>query len=143
MKGFISNTFFSYFNYLLAITMMVSPWLFGFVHIGGAALFFPFMFGWHQLLMAIFSKAKGGMVGIFPIQMHLFLDTIAGFVLFVTPWMYGFAGKGVWLPHVVFGLIIFILGVGTKNSPLTNQPHEMEEEIGIQSTDASEHTLTH
>jgi hypothetical protein len=138
MKGFISNTFFGYFNYLLAVVMMASPWLFGFVHMGGAALFFPFMFGWHQLLMAIFSRAKGGMVGIFPIQMHLFLDTISGFVLLCTPWMYGFAHKGVWLPHVIFGLIILILGIYTKNSPLTNQPHEMVPERGIQSTDAHE-----
>lgn len=143
MKGSISTTFFSYFNYVLAVLMMTSPWLFGFVHVGGACLFFPFMFGWHQLLMAIFSKAKGGMVGIFPIQMHCFLDTITGFVLLVTPFMYGFAGKGVWVPHVVFGLIIMILGINTKNSPLINEPHEMEEEHGIQSTDASEHTLTH
>ncbi|GAB3915425.1 SPW repeat domain-containing protein [Mucilaginibacter boryungensis] len=137
MKGFISNTFFGYFNYLLAVTMMASPWLFHFVDARGAALFFPFMFGLHQLIMAIFSRAKGGMVGVFPVQMHCFLDTFSGFVLMCTPWMYGFAPK-VWLPHVAFGAIIFILGVWTKNSPLINQPHEMVPERGIQSTDAHE-----
>ncbi|MES2275630.1 MAG: SPW repeat protein [Bacteroidota bacterium] len=138
MKGSISQTFFSYFNYLLAAVMMSSPWLFGFVHIGGAALFFPFMFGWHQLLMAIFSNTKGGMVRVFPIQMHCTLNVITGFVLMVTPWMYGFAGKGVWLPHLVMGAIVFILGMYTKNSPMINEPHEMLKEGGIQSTDSHE-----
>lgn len=137
MKGFISNTFFGYFSYVLGVVMMASPWLFHFADVRGAALFFPFMFGWFQIIMAIFSRAKGGMVGIFPIQMHCFLNVIAGFSIMCTPWMYGFAPK-VFLPHLLIGATLFILGVFTKNSPVINEPHEMVPERGIQSTDAHE-----
>jgi len=143
MKGFISTTFFGYFNYLLAIALMSSPWLFGFVHTGGAALFFPLMFGWFSLLMAIFSRAKGGMVGIFPIQMHCTLLTITGFVLLVSPYLYGFHAKGVWAPHVVLGGIALFMGLFTQGSPLTCPPAEMFQEGGIGSTDSLENRLTH
>jgi hypothetical protein len=137
MKGFISNTFFGYFSYVLGVVMMASPWLFHFVDVRGAALFFPFMFGWFQIIMAIFSRTKAGMVGVFPVQMHCFLNTFAGFAIMCTPWMYGFAPK-VFLPHLILGGIMFTLGVFTKNSPVINEPHEMVPERGIQSTDASE-----
>jgi hypothetical protein len=137
MKAFISTTTFGYINYILALVTGASPWIFGFEHFGGAALFFPLLFGWHQLLMAIFSRSKAGMVGIFPIQMHCFLDTFAGFVLMVTPWMYGFHIH-VWAPHVILGGIILILGIFTKGSPMTNPPHEMRGEAGIESTDEHE-----
>lgn len=140
MKGFISTTFFGYFNYLLAVLMMTSPWLFGFEKFGGAALFFPFMFGWYHLLMAIFSISKAGMVRIFPIQMHCTLHTITGFVLMVAPWMYGFHTK-VWLPHLAIGAVLFILGINTKNSPLINQPHEMLKDGQLGSTDEHEGRL--
>lgn len=143
MKAFISTTTFGYFNYLLALVLGASPWIFHFDHIGGAALFFPLMFGWHQLLMAIFSKSKAGMVGIFPVQMHCTLDMIAGFVLICTPFMYGFKVHGfqVYWVHLVFGAIILFLGVFTKGSPATNPPHEMQSEGGIASTDSFEGRL--
>lgn len=149
MKGLISTKTFGYINYPLALLMMVSPWLFcstdgtPFWHVSAAALFFPLVFGWFHLLMAIFSKSKAGMVGIFPIQMHCTLDVISGFAIAMSPFLYGFYHK-VFLPHLILGGIIFFLGIYTKNSPLLNQPHEMiEGEYGIQSTDAHEQVLTH
>ena len=142
MKGFISTTFFGFFNYILAILMMTSPWLFGFVQFGGAALFFPFMFGWYYLLMAIFSITKGGMVRIFPIQMHCTLLTIAGFVIMMSPFLYGFSHL-VWQPHVVLGAIALFVGLFTVTSPLTCPPDEMHQQGGIGSTDALESRLSH
>lgn len=141
MKGFISTTLFGYINYVLALVMMSSPWLFGFAHFGGAAFFFPFMFGWFHLLMAIFSISKAGMVGIFPIQMHCTLETITGFVFVVIPWMYGFHAK-VWLPHVIMGIVLLILGIYTKNSPLRNPAHQMLPEGQLGSTDSSDGRLS-
>ncbi len=138
MKAFIPTTFFGYFNYVIAIITMSSPWLFEFINIGGASLFLPLMLGWFQLIMAIFSNAKGGMVGAFPVKMHCVLDTISGFVLMVSPWLYGFNQKGVFLPHLILGGIILALGLFTKGSPLTCPPHEMLQEGGITSLDSHE-----
>ena len=135
MKPFISTTFFGYFSYLVCIVTMASPWLFGFIDVGGASLFFPLMFGWFGLIMAIFSNSKAGMVGIFPVQMHTVLSTISGFVIMVSPWLYGFYDKGVFLPHLLLGAIIMCLGIFTKGSPMTSPPHEMLQESGITSTD--------
>jgi hypothetical protein len=142
MKAFISHSFFGYFAYPLAIVTMASPWIFNsangthFVNVGGASLFFPFMFGWFSLLMAIFSNTKG-FINIFPSQMHCTLLTIVGFVIMVAPWLYGFHDR-VFLPHLILGAINFIMGVYTKGSPVTCPPHEMLQESGIQSTDSHE-----
>jgi len=140
MKGFISTTFFGFFSYILAIVTMSSPWLFGFAHFGGASLFLPLVLGWFQLLMCIFSNTKAGMVGVFPVQMHAVLDVISGFVLMVSPWLYGFTDN-VWAPQFILGGLIFLFGLGVKNSPLTNKPHEMLKDGSLGSTDAHEGRL--
>lgn len=140
MKGSISTTFFGYFSYIIALVTMSSPWLFGFVHVSAAALFIPLLFGWFQLIMAIFSNTKAGMVGIFPIQMHCVLNVLSGSILFISPLLYGFC-SGVWAPHVILGGLLMLAGILVKNSPLTNAPHEMLPEAGIESTDAHEGRL--
>jgi hypothetical protein len=140
MKGSISTTFFGFFSYVIALITMASPWLFGFVHFGGASLFIPLLFGWFHLIMAIFSNTKAGMVGVFPIQMHCVLNVLSGFILLVSPWLYAFS-PNVFLPHLILGGLIFLSGILVKNSPLTNRPHEMLQEAGITSTDAHEGRL--
>lgn len=142
MKPFISTTFFGYTTYLLALVSMASPWLFGFVHPGGAALFFPLIFGWFCLIMAIFSRSKAGAVGIFPIQMHCTLLTIVGFVIMMSPFLYDFEGR-VFLPHVIIGATTLFFGVFTKTSPLTCPPTEMFTAGAIQSGDSLETRLDH
>src|SRR5471030_3017271 len=140
MKGFIPTSFFGYCSYILAIVTGASPWLFGFAHFGGACLFLPLLFGWFQLIMSIFSNTEGGMVGVFPVQMHAVLDVISGFVLLVSPFLYGFT-PNVWAPHVILGGLLFLFGIGVKNSPFTNKPHKPLPEGSLESTDSTEGRL--
>ena len=140
MKGFISTTFFGYSSYILALVTMFSPWLFGFVHVGGASLFIPLLFGWFQLIMAIFSNTKAGMVGVFPVQMHAVLNVLSGSILLFSPFLYAFSASVFW-PHLILGGLIFLAGIFVQNSPLINRPHEMLPEAGITSTDAHEGRL--
>lgn len=140
MKGFISTTFFGFFGYILALTTMSSPWLFGFWHVGGASLFIPLLFGWFHLIMCIFSNTKAGMLGVFPIQMHCVLNVLSGFILLVSPFLYGFCDR-VYLPHLILGGLIFLMGLGVKNSPFINKPHQMLKEGGMTSLDSHEGRL--
>jgi hypothetical protein len=133
MKPFISNSFFGFFNYIVALTLMASPWLFGFDR--GAAFFLPLVFGWLQLIMAIFSKNKFGFMNIFPIATHCFFDVLGGFILAMSPFIYGYHTSTVWLPQFVLGLLVVFLGLFTQKSPFTDEPNHVFRDGLLGSTD--------
>lgn len=116
MNGFISSKFHSFFGYILAAVTLASPWLFHFWSVGGAALGLPIFIGWTQLIMSVFTNNEGGAIKVFPVQLHLILDTFTGFILLVAPFLWGFCDK-VYLPHLLLGLATFSLGLFTKPSP--------------------------
>jgi hypothetical protein len=122
MKPFISTKFYGYFNYLLAITLIASPWLFGFNNGSSAALLIPIYFGWLQLIMAIFVNNEGGIIKQFPMPTHLVLDVFMGFIIMVSPWLWAF-DKEEFLPQFILGLVLFCLGLFTKRSPFSDDSH--------------------
>lgn len=123
MKPFISTSVFGLLNYAVALTLMASPWLFGFSR--GAAFFLPLVFGWLQLIMAIFSKNRFGFLNVFPVSMHCFLDVVGGFILTTSPFIYGYYATTVWVPQFLLGALVVILGIFTKKSPLTDEPEHV------------------
>jgi hypothetical protein len=140
MKPFISTKLYGVINYVGAILLISSPWLFGFAHFGGAALFMPLLIGWFQLIMAIFSNNSHGFLKVFPMQMHHCLDVLSGSFLLALPWTYAFSSKVFW-PHFLLGSLFFIAGIFTKGSPFTTKPHQSLPEAGITSIDAHEGRL--
>ncbi len=122
MKPFISTSLFGLLNYVVAISLMASPWLFGFNH--GAAFFLPLVFGWLQLIMAIFSDNKFGFVKQFPVPMHCFIDVIGGSFLLASPFVYDYSSQVVW-PQLILGSLVFFMGIFTKKSPLTDEPQHV------------------
>jgi hypothetical protein len=123
MKPFISTSFFGLINYVIALTLMASPWLFGFDR--GAAFFLPLVFGWLQLIMAIFSRNKFGFLKAFPVSMHCFLDVVGGFILATSPFIYGYYATTVFIPQLLLGSLVVFLGIFTKKSPLTDEPQHV------------------
>ena len=142
MKPFISTKFYGVANYVAAIALMSSPWLFNFAQYGGAALFMPLLIGWLQLIMAIFSRNPMGFVQQFPMQMHNCLDVLAGSFLMCLPFTYDFSGK-VWLPHFLFGLYFVIAGIFTQKSPFLTLADRALPEAGVSSGDSLEGRLDH
>ncbi len=122
MKPFISTAFFGVLTYIVALTLIASPWLFGLVNVSSAALFLPIYFGWLQLIMAIFSNNSTGFLKQLPIYTHQLLLTVMGFVLLVSPWLYTFSDRAFW-PELVFGLLLMIMGIFTQKSPFTDASH--------------------
>ena len=140
MKPFISTTTYGVINYLAAISLIASPWLFGFAQYGGAALFMPLLIGWLQLIMAIFSRNPVGFIKVFPMQMHNCLDVLTGSFLLALPWTYDFSSK-VYLPHFLFGLLLVVMGVFVQKSPFLTPADRSLPEAGITSIDSSEGRL--
>lgn len=145
MKPFISTSFYGVMNYLLSFTIMTSPWLFGFSHIGGCSLLLPIFFGWLQFVMAVFSNNSHGFIKVFPLEMHFFLDVIIGSFLLASPFIFGFAYDtegvfghvdGVFLPQVILGGLLCIMGIFTTNSPFTTGPEHRLPQGQLWSTDS-------
>jgi hypothetical protein len=144
MKPFISTTFYGVCNYLLAFTLMSSPWLFGTVHVGGASLFLPLIFGWLQLIMAIFSNHKLGFIKVFPVPMHCVIDVIGGSFLMMSPFVYTYYTQVPFpQPQFLLGLIVFLLGIFTQKSPLSDEPHHVMHDGLMNSTADIDEELAH
>jgi hypothetical protein len=116
MTAFISTKFLGVLDYATSIIIGASPWLFGYYNISSAALFIPVFLGSMQLIMTIFTNYELGMIKVFPMRMHLFLNTYIGFWLLISPFLYGFAHI-VFLPQVILGLLLFVMGIFTEGSP--------------------------
>ncbi|WP_428328287.1 SPW repeat domain-containing protein [Mucilaginibacter sp.] len=136
MKPFIPTAVYGVLNYILALTLIASPWLFNLVDISSAALFFPIYIGWIQLIMAIFVKNETGFIKQFPMRVHLVLDVAMGFILMVTPWVYTFSSKAFW-PELLMGGALFFLGIFTKKSPFTTNEHRGHAEGLLISTESN------
>ncbi|WP_184546682.1 SPW repeat domain-containing protein [Mucilaginibacter sp. FT3.2] len=134
MKSFIPTTFYAVLNYVIALLLISTLWTFDTIHIGGAALFLPLLIGWLQLIMAIFADNKGGFLKVFPMTMHNVNDVIMGSFLMCSPWIYDFHSK-LWVPQVLFGGALFIMGIFTQGSPLLNKDHKLQQG-GLTSTDS-------
>ena len=122
MKPFIPTAFYGVLNYIIAFTLIASPWLFGLKDVSSAAFLMPLYIGWLQLIMAIFVNNETGFVKQFPMRIHLALDVAMGFILAVSPWLYTFSTKAFW-PELLIGGLLFFLGIFTKKSPFTTERH--------------------
>jgi len=136
MKPFISTAFYGFFKYILALTLIATPWLFkGFngtklADISSAALLIPIYIGWLQLIMNIFSDTEASPIRQFPIKMNMVLDVVMGFILFVSPFLYDFKAKA-FLPEVLFGALLIFLGLFTKKSPFTSKENHSSPQSGL------------
>ena len=142
MKPFISKTAYGLINYICALVLMTSPWLFGFSDMGGAAFFMPILIGWLQLIMAFFSRTPLGVMNVFPLQMHTCLNVLPGSFLLALPWIYHFSGS-VWLPHFLLGAVLCINGIFVHESPFLVRATPHQSEGGLGSVDSLEGRLDH
>ncbi len=142
MKPFISTKVYGFLNYALALTMIGSPWLFGFKDQHGVSFLLPLYLGWLQLIMAIFSKHEWGFIKIFPVSMHTFIDVIAGSFLFATPFLYAYSDK-IFIPQLAFGLILTLLGVFVQGSPLTSEPSHVFKDGLMNNIGDVDETMSH
>ena len=107
------------FDYIGGIALLAAPNLFGFSDVGGAAVWVPRIIGVIVLLQSICTRYEVGLVKLIPMKMHLMNDYIASLLLAASPWIFGFADQpsNVWMPHVVVGILVFVLSLLTETEP--------------------------
>jgi len=106
-------------DYPLGVVLILAPWIFGFSDVGGACVALPIIVGVLMILQSLVTDWELSLANIIPLPMHLGLDIVAGVVLAVSPWLFGFADEGTnaWLPHLLAGLGLVAAGLMTERVP--------------------------
>jgi hypothetical protein len=103
-------------DYPLGIVLILAPWIFGFSDVGGAAVTVPIVVGALMIAQSLITDWELSLADILPLPMHLTMDVLAGAVLAVSPFVFGFSDEGTnaWLPHVVVGVGLIGAGLLTQ-----------------------------
>jgi hypothetical protein len=101
-------------DYLVGVLMIALPYLLGFD--GGPAGWVFVGMGVATLLYSAFTDYELGLVKRLQMPYHLWLDALAGVLLAVSPWLFGF-DTDVWIPHVAVGLFEIAAAVVTDTIP--------------------------
>ncbi|WP_181304221.1 hypothetical protein [Rufibacter sp. XAAS-G3-1] len=102
-------------DYLIAVLLIASPWLFGFYR-GGVESYLPMGIGALILVQALMTRNETGAVRVLPMPAHLMSDLAIGLLLTLSPWLFFFHDY-VWEPHFMIGLLITGHAILTRMTP--------------------------
>lgn len=111
---FISTQMHAAMDYLGGILLIVVPlfWM-NSPDVPQAAIWTPVVIGGLMLLQSLFTDYELSLANVIPVPAHLGMDALAGVVLAVSPWAFGFA-ETVWIPHVIVGVMEIGAALTTK-----------------------------
>jgi hypothetical protein len=102
-------------DYVVGAFLVAAPWIFQFSG-DAAATAVSIVLGGELIAYSLFTNYELGVWKVAPMAVHNLIDVVAGALLAVSPWIFGFADKGAnyWLPFVVIGVAAIFLGLTTK-----------------------------
>lgn len=112
---FIPTRFHAPLDYIVGAVLIAAPWIFQFSE-HGAATVISIVLGIGLIAYSLFTNYELGVWKVAPMAVHNLIDIVAGALLAVSPWIFGFADEGtnVWVPFVVIGVAAIFLGLTTK-----------------------------
>lgn len=104
---------------VIAGMLIFSPFIFGFVAVGGAAVVIPIIFG---IVLAFYSELtddEEGILRVIRMPYHMMLDIVVAASLMLSPYLFDFINQPlhVWLPHVAIGLVLMTVTLLTNTVP--------------------------
>jgi hypothetical protein len=104
-------------DYIVGVALIAAPWIFQFSE-HTAATVVPIVLGIGLIGYSLFTKYELGVWKIAPMAVHNVIDVVAGTLLALSPWLFGFADESanVWAPHLIVGLAAVFLGLTTKQA---------------------------
>jgi hypothetical protein len=108
-----------YLDYIMGLLVAASPWIFGFAR-GGAETIIPVVLGVGVIIYSLMTDYELGVSRVISMRTHLTLDLIGGFILAISPWLFGFADY-IWQPHLIFGILEMCAALTTKRTPGTER----------------------
>ena len=112
---FIPTRFHAPLDYIVGVVLIAAPWIFQFSE-SGAATAVSVVLGIGLIAYSLFTNYELGVWKVAPMAVHNLIDVVAGALLAVSPWLFGFADEGAtfWAPFVVIGVAAIFLGLTTK-----------------------------
>ncbi|HYO81865.1 MAG TPA: SPW repeat protein [Bryobacteraceae bacterium] len=115
---FISTFVHGLMDYPMSLVLFFSPELFGFADAGGMATMLPRVLGVVMAATALMTRYELGVMKVLPMSTHLMLDLMAGVLLAVSPWLFGFADLSrATTAFVVLGLLEAGTSLMTRRTP--------------------------
>jgi hypothetical protein len=102
-------------DYIVGALLIAAPWIFQFSE-DGAATAISVVLGIGLIAYSLFTNYELGVWKVAPMAVHNLIDIVAGALLALSPWLFGFADEGAnyWVPFVVIGVAAIFLGLTTK-----------------------------
>lgn len=114
---FLSTQIHGIIDYAMALLLIATPWLFGFVDIGThPESVIPILLGIGVAAYSLFTDYEWGAMRTIPMNVHLWIDALGGLFLAASPWLFGFADE-VFLPHLILGIAEIGSALVTKTVP--------------------------
>jgi SPW repeat-containing protein len=112
---FIPTKFHAPLDYIVGAALIAAPWIFQFSDVTAATVV-SIVLGIGLIAYSLVTNYELGVWKVAPMAVHNLIDIVAGALLAVSPWLFGFADESVnvWLPFVVVGLAAIFLGLTTK-----------------------------
>ena len=105
-------------DYLMGVLLIASPWIFGFAT-GGAEQWIPIILGAGALVYSMMTNYELGVFRTLSMKTHLNLDLMAGLLLAVSPWLFGFSDRVI-APHLILGILEIGAALMTRTTPSIN-----------------------
>lgn len=109
---FISTRVHGALDYLVAVLLIVAPWLFNFSG-NEAATWTAVLIGVGTIVYSTLTNYELGVASVISMPTHLGIDGLAGIILIVSPWLFGFSNV-VWEPHLVIGVFELLAALTTQ-----------------------------
>jgi len=114
---FIPTKFHAPLDYIVGVALIASPWIFGFSDTTAPTVV-SIVLGIGLIAYSLITNYELGVWKLAPMAVHNLIDVVAGALLALSPWLFGFADDpaNVWIWFVVVGLAAIFLGLTTKQS---------------------------
>lgn len=112
---FISSRLHGIFDYLLAMTLVMAPWVLDMSDNLAPALV-SVGIGWFVLMVALVTDYELSAIRIIPLSLHVSLDVILGLFLISSPWLLDFENAPHGL-HMMAGLALIAVAAFTVRVP--------------------------
>lgn len=103
-------------DYLVGVLLIAAPWLFNFSGTE-AATWTTVLIGAGTIVYSTLTNYEFGVAPVISMPTHLGIDGMAGIILIVSPWLFGFS-NAVWEPHLVIGVFELLAALTTHRVPV-------------------------
>ena len=116
---FIPTKFHAPLDYIVGAALIASPWIFSFSDTTAPTVV-SIVLGIGLIAYSLITNYELGIWKVAPMAVHNLIDIVAGALLALSPWLFGFADDpaNVWIWFVVVGVAAIFLGLTTRQLQL-------------------------